>query len=286
MGQARDASVVLDAAYKLAQGQGKNRMSATGTFVEPTKFNLLFLSSGEMSFADYHRQTMGRSPMAGQKLRFLDIPWDDVINPPLKADWADHDKLFTYINHSIEGELGHINELIMHMSCPIVQAGLKDRFETTLARYKSTTRKGSRVAVRFALLGLGAEISRDIGLLPQSWDPHLGPLTVFERFEKQSEAMDEGLVLATEFRDKLEEVFNDRSKTFPGDIGKGDEGIIWFFGKVENLVQANSERCKKFLIKNDVLIKDTSRGTYNFRFCKRGALKINYKRLNEVVDGD
>ena len=64
-----------ETAYLLANGRGKNRMARTIQRRRLLTWNLLFLSSGEISLTD-HMRVVGRSARAGQEVRLLDIEAD------------------------------------------------------------------------------------------------------------------------------------------------------------------------------------------------------------------
>ena len=61
--------------YLLANGRGKNRMARTIQRRRLLTWNLLFLSSGEISLTD-HMRAVGRKARAGQEVRLLDIEAD------------------------------------------------------------------------------------------------------------------------------------------------------------------------------------------------------------------
>jgi len=63
----------VDAAYTLANGQGKTRMSSGATFQRSLKWLVLVLSSGEIPLAD-HIGTIGAKSKGGQQIRLLDVP--------------------------------------------------------------------------------------------------------------------------------------------------------------------------------------------------------------------
>ena len=64
-----------ETAYLLANGRGKNRMARTIQRRRLPTWNLLFLSSGEISLTD-HMRVVGREARAGQEVRLLDIEAD------------------------------------------------------------------------------------------------------------------------------------------------------------------------------------------------------------------
>lgn len=70
-----DPRVAGDAAYMLANGEGKARAGRGGSVRPVTTWRLLFLSAGELSLAEHMRQG-GKQAQAGQETRMADIPAD------------------------------------------------------------------------------------------------------------------------------------------------------------------------------------------------------------------
>jgi uncharacterized protein (DUF927 family) len=70
-----DPLEAAEAAYMLANGQGKARASRTGSAREALTWRLLFLSSGEQSLAA-RLASIGKKATAGQEVRLADIPAD------------------------------------------------------------------------------------------------------------------------------------------------------------------------------------------------------------------
>jgi uncharacterized protein (DUF927 family)/phage/plasmid primase-like uncharacterized protein len=64
-----------EAAYLLANGQGKTRASRTGTARQSARWRLLFLSAGEESLSAMMARA-GRKPNAGQEIRLADLEAD------------------------------------------------------------------------------------------------------------------------------------------------------------------------------------------------------------------
>lgn len=64
-----------DAAYLLANGQGKTRASRAGMARQPARWRLLFLSAGEESLSAMMSRA-GKRPNAGQEVRLADIEAD------------------------------------------------------------------------------------------------------------------------------------------------------------------------------------------------------------------
>lgn len=74
IGQA-DPREIGEAAYMLANGQGKDRMRDRGGLRRTATWRVLFLSTGEETLADLMARG-GRHVKAGQEVRFLDVPAD------------------------------------------------------------------------------------------------------------------------------------------------------------------------------------------------------------------
>ncbi len=70
-----DAKDIGNAAYMLANGDGKGRMTKAIGLRNGATWRLLFLSSGEAGLSE-HMALAGRKPKAGQEIRLLDIPAD------------------------------------------------------------------------------------------------------------------------------------------------------------------------------------------------------------------
>jgi len=64
-----------EAVYQLGNGQGKQRMKNNGELSEATSWQLLYLSTGEVSLQSVFK-TAGLQVRAGQEVRFIDLPAD------------------------------------------------------------------------------------------------------------------------------------------------------------------------------------------------------------------
>ncbi len=74
LGQA-DPKHIGDSVYMLGNGEGKQRAGRSGAARERQSWNLLFLSTGEISLAATLAK-VGQKTMAGQEVRFIDLPAD------------------------------------------------------------------------------------------------------------------------------------------------------------------------------------------------------------------
>lgn len=67
-----------EAAYLLANGQGKTRASRTGTVKQSSRWSLIFLSAGEESLTALMAKA-GQRANAGQEIRLADIEADSGL---------------------------------------------------------------------------------------------------------------------------------------------------------------------------------------------------------------
>ena len=68
--------VVAEAAYMLANGQGKSRANKNGVTGKVHEWRVLFMSSGEVGLVDKIEEDPMLKAMAGQRVRLVDIPID------------------------------------------------------------------------------------------------------------------------------------------------------------------------------------------------------------------
>ena len=73
IGQA-SSKVVSEVAYMLPNGQGRARANRDGNAKEIKSWNIVFMSTGELTLADSIALDSNRNTMAGQNVRILDIP--------------------------------------------------------------------------------------------------------------------------------------------------------------------------------------------------------------------
>src|SRR5215212_7415825 len=74
MGQV-DAREAGEIAYMLANGTGKGRAGRDGSPRRSAQWQLVFLSTGELSLAEKMAE-VGKAPKAGQEVRLVEIPAD------------------------------------------------------------------------------------------------------------------------------------------------------------------------------------------------------------------
>ena len=205
MGQARHVGTVMDAAYKLAQGIGKQRMSQSLDLLPPYTFQLFFLSSGENSFENTCREETGKEPYPGQKIRFCDIEWSREISPDIGFDE------YLSTSNAIDSYYGTAGAAFIERLAATTDAereAIRKQYslELKVLWEGEVSNKFRRVAHRFALCILAAELAREWGILPEKWNARYGPVAVFNAWKSASEELDESVMVA-----KKLQAFIDRS---------------------------------------------------------------------------
>jgi len=160
-----------DAAYLLANGQGKTRASRAGMARQPARWRLLFLSAGEESLAAMMGRA-GKRSNAGQEVRLADIeadagaglgafetlhdhPTGAALSLALKDAAAQH--------HGAVG-VEWLRRVVADRACLAEQAG--DLVREFVAEHTRPDAPGQviRVARRFGLVAAAGEIATGQGL--------------------------------------------------------------------------------------------------------------------------
>lgn len=170
-----DPRVAGDAAYMLANGEGKARAGRGGSMRPVTTWRLLFLSAGELSLAEHMRQG-GKQAQAGQETRMADIPAD------AGAGFGIFDALHGHasgaaLSHSCAEAAGDV----YGVAGPAFIRALLPRLDTLPDAIRALRRafterhvpKGidgqvSRVAGRLALIAAAGELATQAGIT--GWD--------------------------------------------------------------------------------------------------------------------
>jgi len=166
-----------EAAYLLANGQGKARANRTGHVRQSARWRLLFLSAGEQSLTDLMTQA-GQRTNAGQEIRLADIAADTgagmgaferLHGCSSPSDFA------LYLNESASQYYGAVGMDWLHCivtdraELPGQIAGRMDTFMQSLALPTDTQGQVYRVARRFALVATAGELATGYGLT--GWEP-------------------------------------------------------------------------------------------------------------------
>jgi len=160
-----------EAAYLLANGQGKARASRTGAARQSARWRLLFLSAGEESLTALMARA-GRNANAGQEIRLADIAADagagmgafEVLHDqpsPAALALAVKDAATRYY-----GAVGvaWLRAIVPHRAqlAEWIEASIRQWVET--ATPKDAAGQVSRVARRFALVAAAGELATHWGL--------------------------------------------------------------------------------------------------------------------------
>jgi len=169
----RDAA---QAAYMIANGMGKARATRAGLLRSPASWNVMFVSSGEISLADLAgRDARGsKRSAAGQEVRILDFEADAGAGLGLFETLHDADSaeaLARTIKDGIGSAYGvagptYVERMIEEMDgLPIRIKAAIDRFA---AEHVPTTASGqvARAARRFGMIAAAGELAVDLGVLP------------------------------------------------------------------------------------------------------------------------
>ena len=166
-----DAKVAGPAAYMLANGTGKVRAAAKGGTRQVLRWELLFLSSGEVTLSQ-HMAEGGQKSRAGQELRLADLP----------ADSGSGGGIFNTVNNKTDGAalsfliqsecaacygmpgLAWLQWLTGHFdSLHDLVRGMVDRLSSEWVP-EAASGQVHRVARRFALVAAGGELATEAGI--------------------------------------------------------------------------------------------------------------------------
>ena len=155
-------------AYLLANGQGKARMQKTTALHQITEWNLIFLSSGEISLADHVAQA-GLRARGGQDVRMVDIDadagkfglFDDLHGFQNASEFANELRKAseTYYGTALRAFLAEI--VTQQNELPEAWQNYAKNFKET-ALPKNASGEVSRVCRRFALVAFAGERAQPI----------------------------------------------------------------------------------------------------------------------------
>jgi len=166
-----------EAAYMLANGSGKSRSSRDGSARKPSKWRIMFLSSGEISLADKIAEDgRGRRMAAGQQVRIVDIPADageglglfEKLHGFASAElFARHLRTATQNHHGVAAR-EYLKRLVPEIQ--EIRKVVTSVIEGFSEQYVPAGADGQveRVAQRFGIIAAGGEIATQLGILPWS----------------------------------------------------------------------------------------------------------------------
>jgi putative DNA primase/helicase len=166
-----ESRVAGDCAYLLSNGQGKARMSRTGTARQSLRWRLVFLSAGEVSLAD-HMAEANKRTRTGQEIRLADIPadagkhlglFDELHGAEGGARFANTLNASAAKHYGIAGRM-FIERLASERDA--AKAAMKTHMQTFMHKMREHGAEGQaqRVAARFAQVGAAGELATAWGL--------------------------------------------------------------------------------------------------------------------------
>jgi uncharacterized protein (DUF927 family) len=167
---------VNEAAYMLANGQGKTRQSRGGALRRTLEWRLIFLSSGEISIADHVAQS-GKRVRAGQEVRVINLPADAEKGLGLFEElhgFSTPDEFARHLQRASRDYYGApIRAFLRRLVGQLDELRRRYRvFETELLAEmlpKNAASEVSRVGHRFALVAFAGELATDYGIT--GWQP-------------------------------------------------------------------------------------------------------------------
>lgn len=168
-----DAKEVGDAAYMLANGQGKSRAGKDGNARPVAQWRLLYLSTAELGLAA-HMAGAGRSAEAGQEVRLAGIPADAERGLGVyetlhgRNDGAAFSDEVVAMAGKFHGAVGQafLTHITGHYDEAVAEArALCARYAADLlVLHPDAEGQAKRVAARFALVAAGGDIATGQGL--------------------------------------------------------------------------------------------------------------------------
>ena len=166
-----DPKVAGEAAYMLANGQGKARAGRTGAARPRLTWRLLFLSAGEVGLAD-HMSEAGKRSRAGQELRMIDVPADAGATLGIFDTLHGHEgggALAQHLTREAERVYGTLGRAWLHWlvdHTESLSATLRERMAAIESKIVPESALGQvqRVGRRFALVAAAGELASEAGI--------------------------------------------------------------------------------------------------------------------------
>jgi len=157
-------------AYMLANGQGKARARTDGSVRETNRWNLLFLSTGELSLVE-HAANAGERTYAGVEVRMIQIPSDSGMHGVFEElhGFSGGKALAEHLEQSVTQHHGApFRDWLHHITLNLpevtsqAKAMLKD-FTRALTPQDAGNQVG-RAVTRFALVAMAGELATRAGI--------------------------------------------------------------------------------------------------------------------------
>lgn len=163
-----------EVAYMLGNGQGKARAKKDGGSRKALTWNLLFLSSGEVTLADKIEEEGNRKAKAGQTVRVVDIPADAGAGYGLFENLHGCESAEAFARQLKEATKNYYGTALRAFLRLLVQdlegncVKMRERMRLFEAEFcpKDADGQVKRVCGRFSLVAAAGELATDMGILP------------------------------------------------------------------------------------------------------------------------
>ena len=176
------ANVLSECGYLIANGMGKTRSGKDSALRKSHTWRLLFLSSGEIGFAEKLSEK-GLKARAGQEVRFVGIPTDAGMLSELHG-LPDAGALSNRLKELAGQHYGHAGRAFLQWLADNREAVVKSVGEiltvgVTRLCPPDTTEQVRRVARRFCLVAYAGKVAHDAGVLPEDMDVWAATVSCF-----------------------------------------------------------------------------------------------------------
>lgn len=176
------ANVLSECGYLIANGMGKTRSGKDSSLRKSHTWRLLFLSSGEIGFAEKLSEK-GLKARAGQEVRFVGIPTDAGMLSELHA-LPDAGALSNRLKELAVQHYGHVGRAFLQWLADNrddVVKSVGEILTVGVARLcpPDATEQVRRVARRFCLVAYAGKVACDAGVLPEDMDVWAATVSCF-----------------------------------------------------------------------------------------------------------
>lgn len=176
------ANVLSECGYLIANGMGKTRSGKDSSLRKSHTWRLLFLSSGEIGFAEKLSEK-GLKARAGQEVRFVGIPTDAGMLSELHA-LPDAGALSNRLKELAVQHYGHAGRAFLQWLADNrddVVKSVGEILTVGVARLcpPDATEQVRRVARRFCLVAYAGKVACDAGVLPEDMDVWAATVSCF-----------------------------------------------------------------------------------------------------------
>jgi uncharacterized protein (DUF927 family) len=271
-----DPTQAGEAAYLLANGQGKNRASRNGTARQAARWRLLFLSAGEESLSALMAHAK-RKPTAGQEIRMAEVDADANTGTGTLEVLHGYDSpaaLALALKDVATRHYGAVGaELLRRIvnDRPKLAAVLSEGVRQFVEEFAPANAGGQieRVARRFGLIAVAGEIATRYGLT--GWPEHDCERAAAKCFASWLESFGwtgnrEERELLAQVRSFLEQHGASRFEDMNGDDGQRVINRAGFYRN--NVEGAHGEETREYLVLPEAFRREVCAG-FDAKFAKK-----------------